>query len=177
MQIRRILTSDIGVNSMNRKKIWVWSNVVSAALLLYAAYKFFMTKQELEKEKASTKKVSALLMLANRIIRANIQGKAISSKLEELGITSVAIYGMGEIGERAMEDILSNSSVRLLYGMDIKASELYMAVPVYTLQQAVGMEKPDLILLTALDGSGKLKKEIQEKMSCEVMTIGELLGE
>ena len=162
---------------MNGKKIRVWGNAISAVLLLYVTCKFCMTKKELEREKAGVKKIGGLLATANRIIRANSRGKTISNKIEELGIRTMAIYGMGEIGERVMEDILLNSSVKLLYGIDIKAAELYMAVSVYTLQQAAGMEKPDLILLTVGGGSDSLKKEIREKMSCEVMTIGELLCE
>lgn len=162
---------------MKGKKIRVWGNAISAVLLLYVTCFFFITKKELEREKADVKRMGGVLALANQIIRANTQGKTISRKIEERGITSMAIYGMGEIGERLMEDILLNSSVRLLYGIDIKAAELYMAVPVYTLEQAAGMEKPDLILLTVGGGSDSLRKEIREKMSCEVMTIGELLCE
>lgn len=177
MRIRRILISDIGVMSMNGKKMLAWGNAISTVLLAYVACKYLITKQELEREKAGVKRMGGLLALANRIIRANSQGKTISKTIEERGITSVAIYGMGEIGERIMEDILLNSSVRLLYGIDIKAAELYMAVPVYTLQQAAGIEKPDLIILTVSGSNNSLRKEIQEKMSCEVMTIGELLCE
>lgn len=162
---------------MNGKKILVWGNAISAVLLLYVACFFCITRKELEREKAGVKKMGGVLALANQIIRANSRGKTISGNIEELGIRTVAIYGMGEIGERMMEDILLNSSVKLLYGIDVKASELYMAVPVYTLDQAAGMEKPDLILLTVGGGSDSLKKEIREKMSCEVMTIGELLCE
>lgn len=162
---------------MNSKKILIWSNAFSAVLLIYVACNLLMTKQELEREKAGIKRMSGLLALANQIIRANSQGKTISKIIEERETTSVAIYGMGEIGERIMEDILLNSPVRLLYGIDIKAAELYMAVPVYTLQQAAEMEKPDLIILTVSGNNDSLKKEIQEKMSCEVMTIGELLCE
>lgn len=162
---------------MNGKKVLVWGNAISAVLLLYVTCFFFITKKELEREKAGVKKMGGVLALANQIIRANSQGKTISGNIEELGIRTVAIYGMGEIGERMMEDILLNSSVKLLYGIDVKASELYMAVPVYTLDQAAVMEKPDLILLTVGGGSDSLRKEIREKMSCEVMTIGELLCE
>lgn len=163
---------------MNSKKILMWSNAFFVVLLIYAACKYMMAKQELEREKAGVKRMSGLLALANRIIRANSQGKTMSGEIEKLGIRTVAVYGMGEIGERLMEDILLNSSVELLYGIDVKAAELLnMAVPVYTLQQAAGMEKPDLVILTVLGSSDSLREEIQEKMSCEVMMIGELLCE
>lgn len=138
-------------------------------------YRFL--KEALQWERKQRQKLDQLLRTANRMITESYKGNLIHKKLEERNMSSVAIYGMSEMGERVMEDILIHSSMKLLYGIDKRAEEMRLAVPVYTLEEIVEMEKPEAVILTTFTEDDSLKREIEEKLSCQVISLGELLYE
>ena len=143
----------------------------------YCAVDYIYIRDALKKERKQNRKLDHLLKTANQMIVENTGGRQIHKRLEERNVSSAAIYGMSEIGERIMEDILRHSSIRLLYGMDMRAEEIRAAIPVYTLEEAAEQEKPDVVILTTFTENDNLKKEIEEKLSCKVMSIGEVLYE
>ena len=128
-------------------------------------------------EKEHVKKLEGLLKIANQIIIYDSLNRPIYKKLEQRNISSIAIYGMGDIGERIMENILLNSSINILYGIDKKGKDIKAAIPVYKMEELQGLEKPEVVILTAYSDNNILKNEIRNKMECPVITIGELLDE
>lgn len=143
----------------------------------YALFHYLHLKEILQQDRKQIRKQEQLLRIANQMIVESDKGKRIHHKLEERNLTSVVIYGMAEMGERVMEDIFLHSSIKLLYGIDQRAKEIKMAIPVYTLEEAAEKEKPEAVVLTAFAENNSLKKEIEKIMSCEVVTLEELLYE
>lgn len=45
------------------------------------------------------------------------------------------------------------------------------------MEELQGLEKPEVVILTAYSDNNILKNEIRNKMECPVITIGELLDE
>lgn len=133
-------------------------------------------KRKTQIDMRQLKKMDSLFKLENLMLVQFIKGNSVHKKLEEMGIKTVSIYGMGEVGERIMEDILLNSSsISLIYGIDCNAELLNMAIPIHTLRNAVNQKKPDLIILSTYSDNGALRKEIEIEMNCRVVNIGELL--
>lgn len=159
------------------KKFMLFLKAVFGVALGCCIIYFRYLKEALQRERKQSQKLDQLLRTANQMIIAGSQGKTIHRGLEKRNLSSAAIYGMSEMGERVMEDILMHSSIRLLYGIDRRAEEIKAVIPVYTLEKAAEMEKPEAVILTAFAEDDALKKEIQEKLSCQVITIGELLYE
>lgn len=143
----------------------------------YVLFHYLHLKEILRKEQKQIRKLDQLLRIANQMILESCKGKRIHQKLEERNLSSAAIYGMGDMGEHIMEDALLHSSIKLLYGIDQRAGELKMAIPVYTLEEAAQKEKPEVVILTTYTENDGLKNEIEKVMSCKVITLGELLYE
>lgn len=144
---------------------------------MYGAFDYVYLRTALKSVRKQSRKLEQLLQTANQMLVENTEGRQIHKRLEGRNVSSVAIYGMSEIGERIMEDLLLHSSVRLLYGMDMRAGEIRAVIPVYTLEEAAKMEKPEVVILTTYTENDNLKKAIEEKLSCNVVTIGELFYE
>lgn len=159
------------------KKVLNKFSIFWGVIAVYCISKYYFTSQALKKEKEHVRKIDGLLKVANLIILSDSVNRPIYKKLEEKGISTVAIYGMGDIGERIMESILLNSSIKILYGIDKRGRDIKTAIPVYCLDEALKMEKPEIVILTAYTDSNILQREIENKMLCQVITIGELLDE
>lgn len=160
---------------MRRSRIFI--NTVFATGIVYALFHYLYLKEALQKERKQTMKLEQLLRMANQMIVESDKGNLIHKMLEERNLSSVAIYGMSEMGERVMENILMHSSIKLLYGIDQRAEEIKLVIPVYTLEEAAEKDKPEAVILTAFSENDSLKKEIENIMSCEVVTLGELFYE
>lgn len=115
--------------------------------------------------------------LAYRLFLIDVERHPLRDKVKELNPDSVAIYGMGELGERIVDDLLMNTSINVLYGMDKNANNKKMTIPVYTLEQAKEIEKPDIILLTTYTKDDSLKKMIENEMKTKVYSLEEIIYE
>lgn len=113
--------------------------------------------------------------LAYQMIQIEIEGYPLRKRLQDMGIKTIVIYGMGELGERIMNDIILNTSMKLLYGMDRGAKDKNMIVPVYTLEDAKECEKPDLVLLTTYTKDKSLKELIEKEMETKVICLEEII--
>ncbi len=159
------------------KKKDIFSRVMLGVGFGYALFHYLHLKEILQQERKQIRKQEQLLRMANHMIVEDGKGNRIHQKLEERNLSSVVIYGMAEMGERVMEDILLHSSIKLLYGIDQRAKEIKMVIPVYTLEEAAEKDKPEAVILTAFSENDSLKNEIEKTMSCKVITLGELLYE
>ena len=157
-------------------KVMIIINIVLLIILLLNIYRYKFISTELKAMRKNVQRMDYLFQLSNQWIIRTTNGNKISSNLEDLNVSTIAIYGMGELGERLMEEILINSSLKLLYGMDRNANEMKMVIPIYTLEEACNMEKPDIIVLSTYVDNESLKKEIENKMECKVIMLGDVLN-
>ena len=93
--------------------------------------------------------------------------------------TSVAVYGMSDIGELIVEDILSHpNGLRILYGIDSRANEIYTYIPVYTIEEISDKPMPDVMIVSVLgEPGGIIKQELSRKFNCLVLSVEELVYE
>jgi len=127
-----------------------------------------MLKKELER-------FQWLLKITNELLCLNISQKHWYQPLERKGYQNVAVYGMGELGIRLAEDIILNSSMKLLYGLDQNAHQLSLVCPVYQLEEIYDLPKPDIIVLTAHSTDDILKRSSGDASGCEVLKIEEVI--
>lgn len=81
----------------------------------------------------------------------------------------VAIYGAGELG-LALYDLLESQGLNVFCYLDRNARYILSKIPAYTIEDV--KLKLDCILLTISDL--KLKKELKQKFSCEVIDMEEV---
>ncbi|WP_300809009.1 hypothetical protein [uncultured Acetatifactor sp.] len=94
--------------------------------------------------------------------------------LQKRRIQTIAIYGMGEIGEMLFQN-LKNSPVKVLYGIDQRAEQLHSDVPILRLEQI--HDEIDMIIITAKVDYQSIRNSLMQYVQCDVMTLDDILTE
>lgn len=135
----------------------------------------FMLKKERHELKKDLQRMQKLFSVANRWLMLEINGENLGKIIEKRGYTSVAVYGMGELGIRIIEDLKMNTSIHVLYGLDRNAERISTYIPVYKLEDIKG-KMPDLIIIAAYCKDSSLKDKICDFVDCDVISIEELIN-
>ncbi len=104
----------------------------------------------------------------------NCEGKCIVNYLRKCGYHSVAIHGMGYIGEMLYRE-LKNSSIEVKYAIDRSALDFEDELNIIKIDDE--FPDVDLVISTVLDETGDLMKQLKMKSKCRVLGIGEVLNE
>lgn len=144
-------------------------------LLFYQKVK--IRTKEASKYKADLKRMQKLYSLLNQWIVIEICGKHMEKPLEERGYKTAAVYGMGELGQRLAEKLEIGSNLTVIYGIDRNAAKISTIVPVYDLESALKLSKPDVVILTIYSKDEGLLNALRTGFSCPVMRLEDLLNE
>lgn len=101
------------------------------------------------------------------------QGICLGQFFEKNHYSSIAIYGMGYIGE-CVYDELGESSVTVKYGIDQMALDFKGELPVFRVQDD-NLEAVDAVVLTIVGDKASFSKSIKEKLDCPVWGVSEIL--
>lgn len=106
-------------------------------------------------------------------LQLKISGKSICAALYSKDIRSVAIYGMGAIGELLYYE-LEIDDIRVLYGIDRKVKTSATGLSIY----APDSSNPpvDGVIVTSFHGVDQTIKELKRIGHKNVITISELIG-
>ena len=160
---------------MNMIRLLVIIIIILIALSIYLVLIINGQKRIMYQNKKELRRILGINEYAYQMILIEIKHRPLRSRLEALKIRKIAIYGMGELGERIMDDIIQNTSIELLYGIDRDARHKKMIIPIYTLEEAMSREKPDLVLLTTYTEGDELRLKIENKMDTKVLSLKEII--
>lgn len=130
-------------------------------------YKIFV--ERIRKYKNIKKRDDQIMHLYSRWI-AN--PTAVSNYLSQNGYREIAIYGAGRLGKSLMEEIIKNG-YEITFVMDCDTSKKigsYQAVSIESEWQ-----KCDVIIVTVLYAFEEIKKQLQNKYNCPVVSLMELV--
>lgn len=99
-------------------------------------------------------------------------GKSIEKYFVENNYKTIAIYGMGEMGNRLYED-LKNSGVTVKYAIDKKADETFSEVEVLSLEDE--LPEVDVIVVSAIFAFEEIEKDITEVCNIPVVSLEDVL--
>lgn len=99
--------------------------------------------------------------------RANIE-----DYLQKHNIKKVAIYGMGNIGERLLEE-LKGSSIEVVFAIDQNSDIIWADVEMYTLKEK--LPEVDAIIVTAFYFFDSIEKSLKEKTDCLIISLEDIL--
>lgn len=87
---------------------------------------------------------------------------------------TIAIYGMGEMGCRLIEE-LENSDIEIKYTIDKKSGGLYANVEVLDMDD--DLEEVDVVVVTATFAFDDILCELEKKLNCPIISLEDLLYE
>lgn len=103
------------------------------------------------------------------------KGLFLSEYLAKNGIKNIVIYGMSDIGNCVLGDIIRSGVCQCLYTLDQGNAKLYYDIKCYRLSELNKLEKPDLIIVTVPHVYEQIKNSIENLGNYNVVSITELV--
>lgn len=156
-----------------KKGIWtILSGIAGAAVSGCVIGK--VSSNSISKWKEMSDKHLALFLLMNQWVKVRQENKVLSTYFVEKKFKNIAIYGMNYVGQ-TLNDELKNTDVKVLYGIDRNAEAIYSDIDVLTMED--DLEDVDVIVVTAITYFEEIKKELQKKIKCPIVSLEEILYE
>ena len=102
------------------------------------------------------------------------EGKNIEQYFKKNQYHKIAIYGMGEIGNRLYEE-LKDSSIEVAYAIDKNAGSAYAHLEVYSLEDE--FEEVDAIVVTTAFAFEEIKDKLENKINCPIISLEDVVFE
>ena len=124
-----------------------------------------------EAEKLSDKHLEMFLLMYFWV--RNLQeGKEIHTFLKEKGYKNISIYGLNYIGKCLWEE-LNNGNIQINNVIDKNKHVKYKNVVVKSPDDEI--EKTDLIIVTALYFFEEVKRELEVKVDCPIISLEDIV--
>lgn len=107
-------------------------------------------------------------------LRIRQDGRSLVQYFEKKGYKDIAIYGMGYLGESLVRE-LKNSDIKVQYGIDKNAENIYSSVNVVNL--SVDLPRVDVIVVTTVFFFGEIYEELVNIMDCPIVSLEDAVYE
>jgi len=102
------------------------------------------------------------------------EGKSLVNYFTDNSYKNIAVYGMGELGNRLIEELRS-SDISVRYGIDKKAQSVYSEVEVKGVDSKI--ENVDVIVVTAVFAFEEIKNELSKVTDTPIVSLEEVIYE
>lgn len=96
----------------------------------------------------------------------------LSVYFEEREYKSIAIYGMGKIGQMLLEE-LKETDIEVAYGIDQNAETTYSTIDVLSLNDK--LPQVDVIVVTVMDLFTRIEAGLKEKTDCPIVSLMDIV--
>lgn len=146
---------------------------VGVGLLIGTIYSVRIAISMLNKVQKELDKNKQLFHLMNRWVKIQQRGIHLYKCLERKGFKKIAIYGMGIVGERLLEE-LRQSEIEVSYGIDINAKNIYSTLKIVTPSE--DFQEIDAIIVTSIGVFEEVEDMLIGKgVSCPILSFEDLL--
>lgn len=132
---------------------------------------YFGTK-EVEKKIAKVDKFKSYYNMLNQWLILKQEGKSLEKYFVDNGYKTVAIYGMGEMGNR-LYDELKGSSVTVKYAIDKDAANTYSELDVFDLED--DLEAVDAVVVTAVFAFDEIEEKLTESIDYPIISLEDVV--
>lgn len=142
-------------------------------LLLGIATTSFIGKKMIDFTKKKEDKFRGYYKLLNEWMRKKQSGKNISQYFNEMGYKHIAVYGMGEIGKRLLDELLADDELIISYGIDANSTDKYKDIRIVTLEEE--LEEVDVIVITSVFDFDNIYSKLSKQVKCPIISIEEII--
>lgn len=112
--------------------------------------------------------------MLNQWMMLKQEGKSLEQYFIDNNYKSVAIYGMGEMGNRLYEEF-KNSSIQVKYAVDKDAASTYSELQV--VEKNSDLENVDVMIVTAIYAFDEIKKEMEGVVNFPIVSLEDVVYE
>lgn len=157
---------------MKKGIIAVFSTIMGAAV--GAAIVSKMATITMDERTKKVDKFKSYYHMLNQWILIKKEGKSLEKYFLDRGYKTIAIYGMGEMGNRLYEE-LKDSVVEVKYAVDKNASRAYSELDIVDLED--DLEEVDAIVVTAVFEFDEIENNLSEKGNFSIVSLEDVIYE
>lgn len=134
----------------------------------------FMEMKKIESERKIQSRCDKFLnyyTMLNLWMKIKNQNRSLSEFLIQNNYKNIAVYGMGEMGQRLCEELI-HSNINIAYAIDKKTNEQFPGIPMKRVEEA---ETVDLIIVTATYEYETIKKELEKSVTSPIISLNEIV--
>ncbi len=128
----------------------------------------------IQQENKKISKFKNYYYLLNKWLSLKNEGIDIKTYFTQNNIKTIAIYGMGELGDRLYEELLK-SNITVKYGIDKNAGSTFSELEVYDLDSE--LPEVDAIVVTAVFAFDDIKEELNNRVDYPVISLESVIFE
>lgn len=141
---------------------------VSAAAVGKEQNKTISKKQQL------ADKHLAMVKVYDEWLKVRQDGRSLVQYFEKKGYKNIAIYGMSYLGESLVRE-LQASDVKVQYGIDKNAENIYSSVEVMNLSD--DLPEVDAIVVSAVFFFDEIVEELADRVDCPIISLEDIVYE
>lgn len=113
--------------------------------------------------------------MLNQWLLLKQEGKSLEKYFIDNGYKTVAIYGMGEMGNRLYDELKDSDVVEVKYAIDQNAADTYVEIDVRDIDDH--LEEVDVIVVTATFAFEEIKESLDKKISYPIVSLEDVVYE
>ena len=156
-----------------KKGIKALVSFLGGAILGVAGDSYFKGKI-ISKNNERVNKFKSYYNILNQWIILNHAGKKLEQFFINHNYKEIAVYGMGEIGNRLYEE-LKGSSVDIKYVIDKNAGSAYSESEIFTPEDK--LEEVDAIIVTTVFAFEEIRSMLDKKCNCPIISLEDVVFE
>lgn len=157
---------------MKKGTVAVLSTIIGAAAGAMGSGYFSGKKVEQKAEKVD--KFKGYYNMLNQWLILKQEGKNLSEYFKDNGYKTIAIYGMGEMGNR-LYDELKGSDIKIKYAVDKDAASTYSELDV--IEKEDDFDTVDVMVVTATFAFAEIEEEISDKVDFPIISLEDVVYE
>lgn len=157
---------------MKKGVIAVLSSVAGA--VAGAAVTGSIQGKSIEEKAEKVDKFKSYYNMLNQWLMLRQEGKTLEQYFLDNNYKTIAIYGMGEMGNR-LYDELKGTQIQVKYGVDKKADSTYAEIEVIEMDE--DMEAVDAVVVTAVFAFEEIESRLQEKVDWPIVSLEDVVYE
>ncbi|MCI9033752.1 MAG: hypothetical protein HFJ08_06840 [Lachnospiraceae bacterium] len=130
--------------------------------------------QTIKKNQQLADKHLAIMKVYDEWLKVKQDGGSLVQYFMARGYKNIAIYGMSYLGESLVRE-LKDSDVKVQYGIDKNAENIYSSVDVINL--SADLPKVDVIVVTTVFFFDEVVEELADIVNCPVMSLEDIVYE
>lgn len=103
------------------------------------------------------------------------ESKSLEQYFVDNGYETVAIYGMGEMGNRLYDELKNSDKIKVKYAVDKNAGSTYSELEV--LESADDLPEVDVLVITATFAFDEIEEELSGKIDYPIVSLDDVVYE
>lgn len=135
----------------------------------------YLAEKKVEQKAAKVDKFKSYYNMLNQWLSLKQEGKSLEKYFVDNGYKTIAIYGMGEMGNRLYDELKDSKEVTIKYAVDQNADSTYSELDVIDKDEEY--EEADVIIVTAIFAFDEIEEELSEKVDFPIVSLEDVVYE